>query len=441
MGRKKLSVADETAAVAEARRFVDGDPNGDRLLVDRNELAEVVGELERIARAAGKTTALGGNTLAIEAQNDVVTLHAADVRADLWLSARLQNHIPISGHVFAFVPAKAAKAFLTKAAEEIKIIIEGSTKPVEVVERDGTTVRLQRIVSPPDAAAFDVASVVATKAKLAALVPEPKLVAADIDYVLRAVCTDETRYNLNGLRFDPPSKRCSVLRVVSTDGHRLHLTKAVQPMSAGDAVLIDWFGDGVKPFTVPALAATTLARLLKAQPKDAKPFKIAVHTTKEYVHVVFSSERWTLIARTIPDEYPEFDEVIPDRFTGSATVLNPARLIDNVKRIDKLCSGKMRVTAETGRLVLSGEDPDTGTIEVGLPAADVVVPHVPVMVNGEPTAERVPAVLGVNPKYVVQALDAKQGDVLVQFEDEHSPFKFTQADKPQRLAVVMPMRL
>lgn len=232
-----------------------------------------------------------------------------------------------------------------------------------------------------------------------------------IDGTAFSVCTDETRFHLNGCLLESTA---GTVRMVSTDGHRLTMVQRTGQMLATLA----------KGVLIPRKALTELARML-----DSKaPCKVAFDKGFMYVR----QESWELAIRLSDAQFPPYEQVIP-RDQDTRVTCSRKALIEACQRTKLLASDIRGIKLSTawGALVITSDNPDTGdmteTIEADAPDRDVKI--------------------GVNPRYLIELLAHMTGDrVTLAFGKELDPVLVREAadSAPLRdashLGVIMPMR-
>lgn len=224
-----------------------------------------------------------------------------------------------------------------------------------------------------------------------------------------AICGDETRFHLNGVLVIADGKQ---LRTVATDGHRLH---------AGDRAAA-WQVKG--PSIVPRKAVREIIRLVDGA-GDVK-----VERDGGYLHVLVNSG--SLSAKLIDAQFPPYEQVIP-LHEASATIDRPS-LLDACKSAMLAASeaGGIKLTFAKGSLVITSSN--QGGREV----------HEELEIDCE---RRESMTVGVNPKYLVEALTTLGGDaVTVRVGGELDPLIVHRAGEVATaaagdLAVIMPMRV
>ncbi|MGC4119026.1 MAG: DNA polymerase III subunit beta [Myxococcales bacterium] len=225
-----------------------------------------------------------------------------------------------------------------------------------------------------------------------------------------AISTDETRYILNGLYFEPGEK--GKVRVVATDGHRLSL---VEREMEGDFKL-------KKGVILPRKGLLELRRLLEEAP-DAECFLGFGDTS-----AVFKKSGLSMFMRLIDGQFPDYKEVIPKE-SEKALKLSRTSLLETLKRISLLSEEKshaVRVELSEGRLRISSQNPDLGEAH-----EDVTVDY-----NGKKVE------VGFNARYLVDVLGVMGTDeVSLEMVDEQSPGVLRPAGDKSYTAVIMPMRI
>ncbi len=219
--------------------------------------------------------------------------------------------------------------------------------------------------------------------------------------------TDETRYVLNGVLFDP--RGC----FVATDGHRL-----VKAPCGGDKPK----NTMPRQIIVPAKACQHILRGL-ADPGDLDEVTLSFGES----HLLVSFNKVNLTTRLIEGRYPDYDMVVPKPDAQVNQLECGLDYLSNVvKRVSLVLEGKsnmLRIDNGT----LSCQSPDRGEASETLAA-----------VEARPKTGKI----GVSAHYLKGALDTLKGcDVVtLAWQDDMSPMTVT-ADGSSVLAVIMPMRI
>ena len=241
---------------------------------------------------------------------------------------------------------------------------------------------------------------------------------AQIDCTAFAASNDETRYNLNGVFFEPQGP---VLRMVATDGHRLALSE--RPL-AGDYAL-------KKGVILPRKGLNELKKLLGETIEAAEPGAEATSRLGFAENsAIFRRPGVVLAMRLIEGLFPDYKQVIPKQ---GEKILKVGRLrfLETLRRVSLLSSDKshaVKLELAPGLLRVLSQNPDLGEAKE----------EVPVEYGGEALK------IGFNARYltdVVQAL--KSDDVQLELADDLSPGVLRGAGPEDAgyTAVVMPMRI
>jgi DNA polymerase-3 subunit beta len=246
----------------------------------------------------------------------------------------------------------------------------------------------------------------------------PAELLAQIDCTAFAASNDETRYNLNGVFFEPQGP---VLRMVATDGHRLALSE--KPL-AGDYAL-------KRGVILPRKGLTELKKLLGETIEAAEPGAEATSRLGFAENsAIFRRPGVVLAMRLIEGLFPDYKQVIPKQ---GEKILKVGRLrfLETLRRVSLLSSDKshaVKLELAPGLLRVLSQNPDLGEAKE----------EVPVDYAGEALK------IGFNARYltdVVQAL--KSDDVQLELADDLSPGVLRGAGPEDAgyTAVVMPMRI
>lgn len=231
-----------------------------------------------------------------------------------------------------------------------------------------------------------------------------------------AASTDETRYNLNGVFFEPQG---AVLRMVATDGHRLAL--AEKPL-AGDYAL-------KKGVILPRKGLHELKKLLG---EGAEPGQDQQETRLGFAEnsAIYRRPGVVLVMRLIEGMFPDYKQVIPKQGEKIVTV-GRQRLLETLRRVSVLSADKshpVKLELAAGVLTVRSSNPDLGDAKE----------DVPVEYAGEPLK------IGFNARYLTDvAAVLKSDDLRLELADDLSPGVVRGAGPEDAgyTAVVMPMRI
>lgn len=231
-----------------------------------------------------------------------------------------------------------------------------------------------------------------------------------------ASSTDETRYNLNGVFFEPQG---AVLRMVATDGHRLALSE--KPL-AGDYAL-------KKGVILPRKGLHELKKLLGESPEPGQD-KVEARLGFAENSAVYRRPGVVLVMRLIEGMFPDYKQVIPKQGEKVVTV-GRLRFLETLRRVSLLSSDKahpVKLELAPGTLTVRSSNPDLGDAKE----------DVPVEYAGEPLK------IGFNARYITDvAAVLKSDDMRLELADDLSPGVLRGAGPEDAgyTAVVMPMRI
>jgi DNA polymerase-3 subunit beta len=225
-----------------------------------------------------------------------------------------------------------------------------------------------------------------------------------------AISTDETRYILNGVFFEPREK--GLLRMVATDGHRLAL---VERELGGDFKL----KSGV---IIPRKGLFELKRILDEAPDAECRLGFAENSA------IFKKPGLSMVMRLIDGQFPEYQRVIPKEGERQFMVRRD-KLYDALKRISLLSADKsnaVKLSLSENLLRITASNPDLGEakddLEVAYRGGDLTV--------------------GFNARYLLDVLGVLETEeVSVELGDEHSPGVLHPPGDRSFTAVIMPMRV
>lgn len=234
---------------------------------------------------------------------------------------------------------------------------------------------------------------------------DQKLLKDSLKKTSYAICTDETRYVLNGIHC---SFKDAKLTLVATDGRRLAMVdhELEFPESQETTAII------------PTKAVNELQRLLT----DTGEVRIFFSESQ----VAFELNGCLLTSKLIEGNYPNFRQVIPNE-TKERVTLDRETLLETVHRVSLLTSDK----SSSIKLVFSEDN-----IEVTANSPDVGEAHesLPVQYKGETMS------IAFNPDFLMAPLRNLDSDEIhIDLIDEMSP-GVLRINEPF-LYVLMPMRV
>jgi DNA polymerase III subunit beta len=233
-----------------------------------------------------------------------------------------------------------------------------------------------------------------------------------IDRTRFAISTEETRYYLNGIYLHATdSGGKAMLRAVATDGHRLAQVELPLPSGA----------KGMPGVIVPRKTVLELAKLVEDADGEVRielsPSKIRVSTA-----------RVVLTSKLIDGTFPDYERVIPQGNDKKMEVDNTA-FAQAVDRVSTLSSDKgraVKLTITDGKLILSVNNPDSGS----------ATEELPVEYGFDPLE------IGFNARYLLDISgQLESGTAEFQLADPGSPTMVRDGKDVSALYVLMPMRV
>ena len=242
-----------------------------------------------------------------------------------------------------------------------------------------------------------------------------------------SISNDEARPALNGALFRVTKATDAGglhLLMVTTDGHRLSKVERDLP-GVG-------YGQTPAEAILHRKGIQELKKVLEGPEEEgmrragrARRAEVAFDGGRD---VLFSNDGGTLKVRQVDARYPNYEKVIPtssDHRVGLPrdTVLQALRLCSSISAPK---SSLTQFHFESGRLTITGSNPDLGAARQ----------EIPVDFDGAST------VIGFNFRYLMDILNAvPEDEPLMEFSDAGSQTLFRTDSDPGALYVVMPMRV
>jgi DNA polymerase-3 subunit beta len=235
-----------------------------------------------------------------------------------------------------------------------------------------------------------------------------------------AMSTDETRPHLAGALFEGDG---NVLRMVTTDGHRL--CKAERRLEDENAGL-DF------SMLVPHKGVLELKRVIedaKADRAKGDDGRVTLGIANASGNAFFQRPGIQLSVKLADEQFPPYAKVIPQQQTRRVVAAR-TMLVEALRRISLVAndkSGGVRMQIEEGQLRITSENPDVGE---GSEELDVDY-------AGDPLT------IGFNARYLLDVLQALQDDeIAIELNGELDPGMVKPASDGDRFTgVIMPMRI
>ncbi|MBU2550015.1 MAG: DNA polymerase III subunit beta [Proteobacteria bacterium] len=234
-----------------------------------------------------------------------------------------------------------------------------------------------------------------------------------IEKTIYSIATEETRYNLAGVYVEKADQNDQgLLRMVSTDGHRLSL---VEKKVAGIGKL------GLEKGVIISKKGVTEVRKLV---EEGQGLQLGFTANS----AVVKSERTVLVMRLLDGRFPDYSLVIPKK-NDKIMHVGRKEFLEMLRRVSVMSSDDykgVKFSLTPKDLSLIAVNPDLGEARESMP----------VEYEGEPLD------IGFNPRYFIEALSALKGEtVTVALRETEHPCLLTSTGDGGYQGVVMPMKI
>jgi DNA polymerase-3 subunit beta len=244
---------------------------------------------------------------------------------------------------------------------------------------------------------------------------ESNLLKQMIEKTSYAICSDDTKYNLNGLytkiEIDPAGEQ--ILKMVATDGHRLSIANGNLKGTVGAELL--------KGVILPKKGVYELKKITEED--NGTLFFGFIENSA----VIKRGDSY-MVMRLVDGDFPDYNRVIPANNEKIITI-NKDEFVHSVRRMAILSSEKFKgimleITAKN--IKISSSNPELGD----------AMEEIDIEYGGEPFSVR------FNARYLLDVLAVTETEKIeMKFKDELSPSIITPQQTESFLAVIMPMRL
>lgn len=373
------------------------------LIIARADLHRALAAVVRVVEGRNTIPILSNALLA--AEGETLTVTGTDL--DLVATRRVPAEVKAPGRVT--VPARVLEEIARKLPDNAQLALKADPDGKSLTVTAGRSRFVLAALPADDWPDFPMPA-------LEELALDPRALAAAIAGTRTAISTEETRYYLNGIyahgRQGDPT-RSPDLALVATDGHRLG-RRLLPDLTVGISVI--W----------PRKAVETLAAMLSRHEKTAGAV-LTYGVCAQRVRFAIADE--VLESKVIDGTFPDYARVIPGGNDRRATLDRRAlaAALDRVTTVRSERGSAVRLEFAGSRLALSITSPDHGTASEEID----ITPW-----QGEPL------VIGLNGHYLADLLAALDADTVeVALDQPGAPTLWTVPDKPDRLMVLMPMRV
>ena len=371
-----------------------------KVTLERAALLKSLGHVQRVVERR-TTIPILGNVL-VRALGGSLRLKATDL--DLEVTEELPADVAQEGATT--LPAHTLHEIVRKLPDGSQVTLDMGGDTGQLVLRSGRS-RFQLQCLPesdfPDLTAGDLQHRFAIPAK------DLKRL---IDKTSFAISTEETRYYLNGVFLHTMEQDgVAMLRVVSTDGHRL--ARVEMPAPEGSV--------GIPGVIVPRKAVSEIQKLIEDPVSEVV---VELSTTK----IRLTIGPVVLTSKLIDGTFPDYGRVIPAG-NDKTLVVDKAAFREAVDRVSTISAERgraVKLALSDGKLTLSVNNPDSGSATEEL---DVEY-------------DAAPLDIGFNAKYLLDIAEQIDGETaLLKLADPGSPTLVQDREGAPALYVLMPMRV
>ena len=378
-------------------------------VIEQAPLASALADLKSVVDARNTVPILANLALVADPVRSRVSLSGTDMdrRLEIGVDARVETawSTTLPAHAFAALVAKLPKGC------EVRLELDSGAHRIRVSA--GRTV-----VDLPVLPVGDVPVLEGLEGEDAVEVAPAPDAWLDLQaFVSTAVSTEETRYYLNGIFLHPHK---GGLRAVATDGHRLMLAELA--VAAGE-------GGQESGIIVPRQTLPLITTLAKAARTADLPLVMRWSDTR--LEVEAGSRR--LLSKLIDGDFPDYERVIPKGQLRTLRV-DPRELRGAVERVSVVTSDKSRA------LTVELEPGEERPLRLSVASPEIGYANEPVA--GVLAGSDAPLRTGFNAKYLLDALGVAGGEeVTFGLGEPAQPARLTYAAHPDRLGVLMPLRV
>lgn len=227
-----------------------------------------------------------------------------------------------------------------------------------------------------------------------------------------AICTEETRYYLNGIYFHTlETSEGQKLRAVATDGHRLARVEIPSPA-------------GLNEMPGVIVPRKTIAELLRILETGESEVQVDLSASK----IRFQVGPIILTSKLIDGTFPDYVRVIPQNNSKSLEVVKAA-FVGAVDRVSTIASDRgraVKLSLDQNRIVFSVSNPDAGSATEEVEA-----------IYDDEALE-----IGFNARYLMDIATHVDSDTIIfKCADPGSPTLVEEIEGSGTIYVLMPMRV
>jgi DNA polymerase-3 subunit beta len=242
-----------------------------------------------------------------------------------------------------------------------------------------------------------------------------------IQKVFVSVSSDETRYTLTGILTHMDRKdEQTILRMVSTDGHRLSVCERPLPETEALSAFKKTDEGQDRDVILPKKGVQEIRRLMEEGVGD---LEFGLFQENAFVR----KDNLSMIMRLVQGKFPDYQAVFPSEIERTITA-DALVLEESLRRVSVLSTEKskgIRFSVQPAKLTFFSNSPEIGEAEE----------EVDVAYDGEPFE------VAFNVRYLLDFLQTVTGEVSIEFGTGLKPCLIRQKGDLEYSYIVMPLRI
>jgi DNA polymerase-3 subunit beta len=248
---------------------------------------------------------------------------------------------------------------------------------------------------------------------------ESHMVKEMIEKTIFSVSVDDLQYHLSSIFWERvETEQGFLLRLISTDGHRLTLIE--RPLPGSEQVPME------KGLLIPRKGMAEVIRFL------AEEEKVSLGLGTQSL-ALRADDRYLFIRLLQDKKFPEYRRIIPEAF-GYRFAINRRELHEAIKRISLLSTERFKgvvLKLLPDRVEVTFTNPEVGEGFEQVPAF---------LEAGDPNG--LPIEVGFNARYFLEPLNAMESDMaILELNDKDRPCRLVDQGDPHYFSIIMPMSL
>lgn len=248
---------------------------------------------------------------------------------------------------------------------------------------------------------------------------ESHMVKEMIEKTIFSVSLDDLQYHLSSIFWERLEvDNGFLLRLISTDGHRLTLIE--RPLPGSENLSIE------KGILIPRKGMAEVIRFL------AEEEKVSLGLSTQSL-ALRADDHYLFIRLLTDKKFPEYRRIIPETFSYRFAI-NRREFAEAIKRISLLSSERFKgviLNLTSERVEVSFTNPEVGEGQETVPVF---------MEAGDPAG--LPLEVGFNARYFTEPLNAMESEmVILELNDKDRPCRLVDQGDPHYFSIIMPMSL